>query len=153
MSKFFYNRAITRMCAKKPFIMIECKILTTHKKVNKRPYWQVKNTKYFILWFERELLIQLTDNREWKAQSLRRNGENQSQMNSWMNSQWIRTLKINADWKIGQFFAGFFRIPKRGKLQCSLTGQKFWSQGKKKAHVILFTHGRAQIKILFIATQ
>ena len=32
MSKFFYNRATTRICAKKPFIVIECKILTTHKK-------------------------------------------------------------------------------------------------------------------------
>ena len=64
MSKFFYNRATTRICAKKPFIVIECKILTTHKKVNKRPYWLVKNTPHFILWFEREHLIQLTDNCE-----------------------------------------------------------------------------------------
>ena len=32
MSKFFYNRATTRICAKKPFIAIERKILTTHKK-------------------------------------------------------------------------------------------------------------------------
>ena len=63
MSKFFYNRA-TKICAKKPFIVIECKILTTHKKVNKRPYWLIKNTTHFILCFERELLIQLTDKRE-----------------------------------------------------------------------------------------
>ena len=41
------------------------------KKVNKRPYWLVKNTPHFILWFEREHLIQLTDNCEWKAQNLR----------------------------------------------------------------------------------
>ena len=36
MSKFFYNRATTRICAKKPFIAIESKIPTTHKekKVN-----------------------------------------------------------------------------------------------------------------------
>ena len=52
MSKFFYNRATTRICAKKPFIVIECKILTTHKKVNKGPYWLVKNTTHFIRWFE-----------------------------------------------------------------------------------------------------
>ena len=71
MSKFFYNRAATGICAKKPFIVIEWKILTTHKKVNKRPYWLVKNTPHFILWFEREHLIQLTDNCEWKAQNLR----------------------------------------------------------------------------------
>ena len=64
MGKFFYNRATTRICAKKPFIVIECKILTTHKKVNKRPYWLIKNTTHFILWFERELLVQLTDKRE-----------------------------------------------------------------------------------------
>ena len=29
------------------FIVIERKILTTHKKVNKRAYWLVKNTPYF----------------------------------------------------------------------------------------------------------
>ena len=32
MGKFFYNRATTRICAKKPFIVIKCKILTTRKK-------------------------------------------------------------------------------------------------------------------------
>ena len=52
------------------FFVIESKILTTHKKVNKRPYWLVKNTPHFILWFKRELLSQLTDNSEWKAQNL-----------------------------------------------------------------------------------
>ena len=83
MSKFFYNRATTRICAKKPFIVIECKILTTHKKkVNKRPYWLVKNTPHFILWFELENLSQLTDNCERKLKIYGENGENQSQMNS-----------------------------------------------------------------------
>ena len=37
------------------------------KKVNKRPYWLVKNTPHFILLFERVHLIQLTDNYEWEA--------------------------------------------------------------------------------------
>ena len=49
------TRATTRICTKKPFIEIECKILTTHKKISKRPYWLVKNMPHFILWFEREL--------------------------------------------------------------------------------------------------
>ena len=49
ISKFFYNRATKRICTKKPFIVIECKILTTHKKVNKLPYWLVKNMPHFIL--------------------------------------------------------------------------------------------------------
>ena len=40
------------------------------KFVNKRPYWLVKNTPHFILWFEREHLIRLTDNCEWKALNL-----------------------------------------------------------------------------------
>ena len=44
------------------------------KKGNKRPYWLVKNTPHFRLWFEREHLIQLTDNYEWKAQNLRGKG-------------------------------------------------------------------------------
>ena len=30
-------------------------------------------------------------------------------------AHWIRTEKVNADRKIGQFFAGFFRILKRRK--------------------------------------
>ena len=61
------------------------KILTTHKKkkikqnneeikVNKRPYWLIKNTPHLILWFKREHLIHLTHNCEWKAQNLRGKG-------------------------------------------------------------------------------
>ena len=47
------------------------RILTTpKKKVNKRPYWLVKNTPHLLLWFQREHVIQLTDNCEWKAQNL-----------------------------------------------------------------------------------
>ena len=42
------------------FIVIERKILKMHKKVNKRAYWLVKTRHIFILWFEREHLIQLT---------------------------------------------------------------------------------------------
>ena len=34
------------------------------KKGNKSPYWLVKNTLHLILWFEREQLIQLTNNCE-----------------------------------------------------------------------------------------
>ena len=52
MSKFFYNRVATRICAKKPFIE------NSHyapKKVNKRPYWLVKNMPRFILWFYLQL--------------------------------------------------------------------------------------------------
>ena len=67
MSKFVYNRATTRICAKKPFIE------NSHyaqKKVNKRPYWLVKNTPHLLFWFQREHVIQLTDNCEWKAQNL-----------------------------------------------------------------------------------
>ena len=60
------TRATTRICTKKPFIEIECKILTTHKKISKRPYWLVKNMPHFILWFEREHLIQVTNNCEEK---------------------------------------------------------------------------------------
>ena len=41
------------------------------KKVNKCPYWLVKNTPHFTIWFEREHLIQPTDNCERKAQNLR----------------------------------------------------------------------------------
>ena len=32
MSKFFHKRVTTRICRKKPFIVIECEILTAQKK-------------------------------------------------------------------------------------------------------------------------
>ena len=54
-------------------------------------------------------------------------------------------LKVNADRKIGQFFAGFFHILKRRKTALQPV--------KKNADVNLFTHGRAYIKILFIMAQ
>ena len=72
MGKFFQsdNKDLREL-----LYQIECKILTTHqKKGNKRPYWLVKNTPHLRLWFEREHLIQLTDNCEWKAQNLRGKG-------------------------------------------------------------------------------
>ena len=62
MSKFFYNRETT--------ILVEAfycdRVQNSHnaQKVNKGPYWLVKNTTHFIRWFEREHLIQLTDSRE-----------------------------------------------------------------------------------------
>ena len=56
---------------------------------------------------------------------------------------WIRTEKVNADRKIGQFFAGFFHILKTKKSVLQLKRRQLCSQGKKNAHVILFTHERA----------
>ena len=50
MGKFFYNRATTRICAKKPFIVIECKILTTHKKKGTKVPIGWSKTRY-ILYF------------------------------------------------------------------------------------------------------
>ena len=52
MSKFFYNRATTRICAKKPFIVIECKILTTHKKSKQTSLLagQKHATFYTLVW-------------------------------------------------------------------------------------------------------
>ena len=52
MSKFFYNRATTRICAKKPFIVIECKILTTHKKSKQTSLLagQKHATFYSLVW-------------------------------------------------------------------------------------------------------
>ena len=38
-------------------------------------------------------------------------------------------------------------------MHCNLTGEKLWSQLKKNADVMLYTHGRAYIKILFITAQ
>ena len=136
MSKFFYTRETTR---------IYCdRVQNSHnaQKSKQRSLLagQKQDTFYTLVW---------ADSREWKAQSLRGKWRNQSQMNAWMNSQWIRTWKVNADWKIGQFFAGFFRISKKRKLHCSLTGQKFWSHVSKEklnySSIVLFLH-RVQLE-------
>ena len=51
---------------------------------------------------------------------------------------------VNAYRKIGQFFAGFFHILKRRKTALHFKRRQLRSQvEKKKAHVDLFTHGRA----------
>ena len=61
---------------------------------------------------------------------------------------------VDADRKIRQIFAGFFHISKRRKTALQLNRTETLKPGKKKnAHVILFTHGRALIRILFIAAQ
>ena len=56
---------------------------------------------------------------------------------------WIKTLKVNADRKIEQFFAGFFHISKRRKTARQLNRTETLKPGEKNAHVIFFTHGRA----------
>ena len=101
MGKFFYNRATTRICAKKPFIVIECKILTTHKKSKQTSLLLVRNTPRFILWFERENLSQLTDNCERKAQNLRRKWRKSKSKNSritekYFTSQRPEVIKTNS---------------------------------------------------------
>ena len=51
---------------------------------------------------------------------------------------------VNADSKIGQFFAGFFHISKRRKIALQLNKKENLKLGEKKnAHVILFTLERA----------
>ena len=50
---------------------------------------------------------------------------------------------MNADRKIGQFFAGFFHISKRRKTALQHNRTETLKPAKKNAHVILFTHGRA----------
>ena len=60
---------------------------------------------------------------------------------------------VNADRKVGQFFAGFFHISKRRKTALQLNRTETLKPDNKNAHVILFRHGCAKIKILFIAAQ
>ena len=50
---------------------------------------------------------------------------------------------VNADRKIGQFFAGFFHISKRRKTALQLNKKENLKLGEKNAHVILFTLERA----------
>ena len=74
MSKFFYNRATKRICAKKPFIVIEFKFSQRTKTYTNVPIgqknWLVKNTTHFILCVNEMLKVYGV------------NGENQSEMNS-----------------------------------------------------------------------
>ena len=94
-----------------------------------------------------------------------KNEENQSQMKFakratceffsafFFAARWIRTEKVNTDRKIAQFFAGFFQILKRRKTALQLNRTETLQPVKKNADVILNTHGRAYIKILFITAQ
>ena len=172
MSKFVYNRATTRICAKKPFIE------NSHyaqKKVNKRPYWLVKNTPHLLFWFQREHVIQLTDNCEWKAQNLweKWRKSKPDELVSLKNVLKVRDPKLSRvlniqndvlttlpknlrNVQLASFFQLFFLLPvgsgpkrsmpieklsssslvssifqREGKLHCSLTGRKLWSQVNK----------------------
>ena len=120
--------------ARRSFLL---KILTTHKKINKRPYWLVENTPYFILWFEREHLIQLTDNCEWKLSS-KFTGKIKKIKAKWTQVSLKNVLKVK-DPKLSRvlivqnnLYAFSFIFQREGKLHCSLTGRKLWSQAKKK---------------------
>ena len=62
-------------------------------------------------------------------------------------------LKVNTDRKTGQFFAGFFHILKRRKTALQLNRTETLELVLKNADVILYTHGRAYIKILFMTIQ
>ena len=114
MSKFFHNRATTRICANKPVIVIECKILTTHKKSKQTSLSLVRNTPRFILWFERENLSQLTDNCGRKAQNLRRKWRKSKSKNSritkkYFTSQRPEVIKTNSrNVQLASFFSFIF---------------------------------------------
>ena len=89
------------------FIVIGCKILITHKKVNKRAYWLVKNMPHFHLNSNLNLgNVQLA-----------------SFFQLYFCCSLDQDLKLNADRKIGQLFAGFFHILKRRKtaLHCTVS--------------------------------
>ena len=48
---------------------------------------------------------------------------------------------VDADSKIGKFFAGFFHISKIRKTALQLNKKETLKPGKENAHFILFTHG------------
>ena len=148
MSKFFYNWATTSICAKKPFIVIECKIITTHKKVNKRPYWLVKNTPHSILWFEREQLIHLTDNCEWKAQNLRRKWSSNEFAKratcEFFSALFLLLVGSGPKWsmpieKLGSSSLVSSIFQREGEQHRSLTGRKLWSQAKKCSRDLIYS--------------
>ena len=65
MNKFFQNSKDLR---EEDFYRDRVQNFHNAQKSKQRPYWLVKNTPHFRLGFQRENLIQLTDNCEWKAQ-------------------------------------------------------------------------------------
>ena len=79
------------------------------------------------------------------------NGENQSQMNSCQfatraTSEFFSGLSlmlVGSGLKRSMLFAGLFHISKRRKAALQLHKTETLKPGKKNAHVILFTHGRA----------
>ena len=131
MSKFFYNRATTRICAKKPFIVIECNCdcfgfgkFPINNCVLYSPGWT--NLKTTI-----------------KAKILPLNVINDQFVTIFVPSECL-SAKICCSWSSDkfakratcEFFSALFLLlvgsgKGKGKLHCSLTGRKLWSQAKK----------------------
>ena len=111
------------------------KFLKRTKKVNKRPYWLVKNTPHFILWFVWEHLIQSTDNCEWKVKIYEENGENQSQMNSSVTEKCFKSQRP-------EFIKGFdclkscFRCRARCNWRSQTAGNLLVGSGPKRSMLI-----------------
>ena len=116
--------------------MIEREILITHKKVNKRTYLAGQKHATFLFKFK---FAKRATCKFFSALFLLLVGSGPK--------------KVNANRKIGQFFVGFFHILKRTKSVLQLNRTETLQLVLKNADVILYTHARAYIKILFITAQ
>ena len=162
MSKFFYNRATTRICAKKPFIVIECSCdcfgfgkFPINNCVLYSPGWTNFRTT-----IKTEILPFNVDNDQWvtffvpseclsakfAAAGLLINLRN-VQFASFLDLFLLligsgpkRSMPIE---KLGSPSPVSSLFQRERKLHCTLTGRKLWSRVKQNAHVILCTHVHA----------
>ena len=134
MYKFFYNRTKTRICMNKSFIVIECKILTTHEKSKQTSLLagQKYTTFYTLVWARTfdlvygQNLLQLVFPQICKTCNL--------QVFFLLlffllvGSGPKRSMPIE---KLGSSLLVSSILQREGKLHCSLTRQQLWSQFKK----------------------
>ena len=131
MNKFFYNRATSRICAKKLFYCDRTQ--NSHNAQKSKQTCLLSGQKHATFLFKFNFKF--------------------AKRSFIFTARWIRTQKVNAGRKIGQFFVGFFHILKRRKTALQLNRTETLQPVKKNADVILYTHGRAYRKILFITAQ
>ena len=152
MNKFFYNRTTARICAKKPFVVIECNCdyfgfgkFPINNCVLYSPGWtHLKTTikaKILPLNVINDQLVTFFCS-QWMSfgqnflqlvfRQICETGNLRVFLGFSFVACWIRIWKVNADRKIGQFFAGFFHISKRRKTALQLNRTETLKPGKKK---------------------
>ena len=174
MSKFFYNRAKTKICAKKPFIVIECNCDCSGfgkfpiNCVFYSPGWTnlkttVKNGTFTFecrLWpigdyflFPVNVCLSAKICCSWSYDKFAKRATCE-----FFSALFLLLFGSGPKWsmpieKLGRSSLVSSIFQREGNLHCSLTGRKLWSHVKKKCSRHLIYSRACVNKDLFIAAQ